>query len=139
MTRFDDFLFSVASTPAMQNATTKIRHSSELGTLYPEKGSAKRYFHVVMDEVASKTSRALRYSCGRIDPAKPDAGTDFDELMQTISSTLETLGRINSDEYVSPVKKSFLKERLQDIRTEYELSRTNALPLRYRSVNSKVL
>lgn len=37
---------------------------------------------------------------GRIDPAKPDAGTDFDELMQTISSTLETLGRINSDEYM---------------------------------------
>lgn len=66
---------------------------------------------------------------GRIDPAKPDAGTDFDELMQTISSTLETLGRINSDEYVSPVKKSFLKERLQDIRTEYEQLRANALRL----------
>jgi len=36
----------------------------------------------------------------RINPAKPDAGTDFDESMQTISSTLETLGRINSDEYI---------------------------------------
>ena len=80
---------------------------------------------------------------GRIDPAKPDAGTDFDELMQTISSTQETLGRINSDEYVSPVEKSFLKERLQDIRTEYEQLRANALQLlsvfRYRSVNGKVL
>ena len=80
---------------------------------------------------------------GRIDPAKPDTGTDFDELMQTISSTLETLGRINSDEYVSPVEKSFLKERLQDIRTEYEQLRTNALRLlsvfRYRSVNGKTL
>ena len=80
---------------------------------------------------------------GRIAPAKPDTGTDFDELMQTISSTLETLGRINSDEYVSPVEKSFLKERLQDIRTEYEQLRTNALRLlsvfRYRSVNGKTL
>ena len=80
---------------------------------------------------------------GRIDPAKPDTGTDFDELMQTISSTLETLGRINSDKYVSPVEKSFLKERLQDIRTEYEQLRANALRLlsvfRYRSANGKVL
>ena len=80
---------------------------------------------------------------GRIDPEKPDAGTDFDELMQTISSTLETLGRINSDEYVSPVEKSFLKERLQDIRTEYEQLRANALRLlsvfRYRSANGKFL
>lgn len=80
---------------------------------------------------------------GRIDPAKPDAGTDFDELMQTLSSTLETLERINSDEYVSPVEKSFLKERLQDIRTEYEQLRANALRLlsvfRYRSANGKVL
>lgn len=63
--------------------------------------------------------------------------------MQTISSTLETLGRINSDEYVSPVEKSFLKERLQDIRTEYEQLRANALRLlsvfRYRSANGKFL
>ncbi|WP_418991111.1 hypothetical protein [Alistipes sp.] len=64
---------------------------------------------------------------GRIDPAKPDAGTDFDSLMQTISSTLETLGRINSDEYVSPVEKSFLRERLQDIKAEYAQFHTNAL------------
>lgn len=64
---------------------------------------------------------------GRIDPAKPDAGTDFDSLMQTISSTLETLGRINSDEYVSPVEKSFLRERLQDIQTEYAQLHANAL------------
>lgn len=64
---------------------------------------------------------------GRIDPAKPDAGTDFDSLMQTISSTLETLDRINSDEYVSPVEKSFLRERLQDIQTEYAQLHANAL------------
>lgn len=47
--------------------------------------------------------------------------------MQTISSTLETLGRINSDEYVSPVEKSFLRERLQDIQTEYAQLHANAL------------
>ena len=44
----------ICRTPAVRNATTKIRHSSELGTLYPEKGSAKRYFDIVMDEVRIK-------------------------------------------------------------------------------------
>ena len=63
---------------------------------------------------------------GRIDPAKPDAGTDLDSLLQSVADTLETLSRINSDEYVSPVEKSFLRERLQDIRTEYEQLRANA-------------
>lgn len=64
---------------------------------------------------------------GRIDPTKPDAGTDLDALMQTLADTLETLGRINSDEYVSPVEKSFLRERFQDIQTEYEQLRESAL------------
>lgn len=80
---------------------------------------------------------------GRIDPAKPDAGTDFDELIQTISSTLETLGRINSDEYVSPVEKSFLRERLQDIQTEYAQLHANALmnisTVRYRLSGGRLL
>lgn len=68
---------------------------------------------------------ALRF--GRIDPAQPDAGTDLEQLMQSVSATLETLARINSDDYVSPVEKSFLRERLQDIRTEYDQLRVNAL------------
>lgn len=80
---------------------------------------------------------------GRIDPAKPDAGTDLDALMQTISSTLETLGRINSDEYVSPVEKSFLRERLQDIQTEYAQLHANALvhisSIRYRLSGGRLL
>nr|DAO74575.1 MAG TPA: tail protein [Caudoviricetes sp.] len=80
---------------------------------------------------------------GRIDPAKPDAGTDFEALMQTITDTLETLGRINSDEYVSPVEKSFLHERLQDIQTEYEQFRDSALrniaTAHYRYIQGKQL
>ena len=63
---------------------------------------------------------------GKIDPVKPDAGTDLDNLLQTISDTLETISRINSDDYVSPVEKSFLRERLQDIRTEHEQLQANA-------------
>lgn len=80
---------------------------------------------------------------GRIDPAKPDAGTDFEALMQTLADTLETLGRINSDEYVSPVEKSFLRERLQDIQTEYAQLRQSALrhlsTSRYRSIGGRLL
>lgn len=80
---------------------------------------------------------------GRIDPAKPDAGTGFDELMQMISTTLETLGRINSDEYVSPVEKSFLRERLQDIQTEYAQLRDSAIrnisTAHYRYVSARLL
>lgn len=63
---------------------------------------------------------------GKIDPVKPDAGTDLDELLQSISDTLETISRINSDDYVSPVEKSFLRERLQDIRAEHEQLQANA-------------
>lgn len=79
---------------------------------------------------------------GHINPLKPDAGTDMDELLRTIASTLETLGRINSDEYVSPVEKSFLRERLQDIRTEYEQLHAKALLniciVQMRAVNGKI-
>lgn len=63
---------------------------------------------------------------GKIDPVKPDAGTDLDELLRSISDTLETISRINSDDYVSPVEKSFLRERLQDVRTEHEQLQANA-------------
>lgn len=63
---------------------------------------------------------------GKIDPVKPDAGTDLDDLLQTVSDTLETISRINSDDYVSPVEKSFLRERLQDIRTKHEQLQANA-------------
>lgn len=63
---------------------------------------------------------------GKIDPAKPDTGTDFEELFRNVSETLESISRINSDAYVSPVEKSFLKERLQDIRTEQEQLRAEA-------------
>lgn len=66
----------------------------------------------------------------------------MDELLQAVTSTLETLGRINSDEYVSPVEKSFLRERLQDIRMEYEQFRTSAQlcisTLRILKVNGKI-
>lgn len=44
---------------------------------------------------------------GRIDPAKPGSGTDFDTLLQNISETQEVLRQINSDACVSPVEKSW--------------------------------
>lgn len=79
---------------------------------------------------------------GRINPEKPDAGTDMDELLQAVASTIETLGRINSDAYVSPVEKSFLRERLQDIRTEYEQLYAKAVltisVVRMRTANGKI-
>lgn len=80
---------------------------------------------------------------GRIDPAKPDSGTDFDTLLQSVSETQEVLRQINSDACVSPVEKSFLRERGQDIRNEYEQLRAEALvridTSGYRFVNGKVL
>lgn len=80
---------------------------------------------------------------GHIDPAKPGSGTDFDALLQSISETQEVLRQINSDACVSPVEKSFLRERGQDIRNEYEQLRAEAL-MRistegYRFVDGKVL
>lgn len=80
---------------------------------------------------------------GRIDPAKPDSGTDFETLLQSVSETQEVLRQINSDACVSPVEKSFLRERGQDIRNEYEQLRAEALvridTSGYRFVNGKVL
>lgn len=80
---------------------------------------------------------------GRIDPAKPDSGTDFETLLQSVSETQEVLRQINSDACVSPVEKSFLRERGQDIRNEYEQLRAEALARistsGYRFVNGKVM
>lgn len=57
---------------------------------------------------------------GRIDPLRPEEGTDLDALQAELDSARDTLAKINSDEVVSPIEKSFLKERLHDIRSEYE-------------------
>ena len=80
---------------------------------------------------------------GRIDPAKPDSGTDFDTLLQSVSETQEVLRQINSDACVSPVEKSFLRERGQDIRNEYEQLRAEALTristTGYRFIGDKAL
>ena len=80
---------------------------------------------------------------GRIDPAKPDSGTDFETLLQSISETQEVLRQINSDACVSPVEKSFLRERGQDIRNEYEQLRAEALAristTGYRFIGNKAL
>ena len=80
---------------------------------------------------------------GRIDPAKPDSGTDFETLLQSVSETQEVLRQINSDACVSPVEKSFLRERGQDIRNEFEQLRAEALTrittTGYRFIGDKVL
>lgn len=56
---------------------------------------------------------------GRIDPTDPTEGTDLDELLEDLQDTRDTLEMINSDDYVSPVEKTYLKERLSDIQSEY--------------------
>ncbi len=57
---------------------------------------------------------------GRINPLRPEEGTDLDTLLADLASAREQLEKMNSDEVVSPVEKSFLRERLQDMRSEYE-------------------
>lgn len=86
-------------------------------------GNLQLYNHTTGSGLSFRNG-ILRF--GKIDPVKPDAGTDLDNLLQTVSDTLETISRINSDDYVSPVEKSFLRERLQDIRTEHEQLHANA-------------
>lgn len=56
---------------------------------------------------------------GRIDPTDPTEGTDLEVLLEDLQETRDTLEMINSDEYVSPVEKTYLKERLADIHAEY--------------------
>ena len=56
---------------------------------------------------------------GKIDPTDPTEGTDLEVLLEDLQETRDTLEMINSDEYVSPVEKTYLKERLADIHAEY--------------------
>ena len=57
---------------------------------------------------------------GRIDPTNPEEGTDLDVLIEDIASAKQSLEQMNSDSVISPVEKTYLRERLADIRAEYE-------------------
>jgi len=57
---------------------------------------------------------------GRIDPTNPEEGTDLDVLIEDVASAKESLAQMNSDSVISPVEKTYLRERLADIRAEYE-------------------
>ena len=57
---------------------------------------------------------------GRIDPTNPEEGVDLDVLIEDVASAKESLAQMNSDEVISPIEKTYLRERLSDIRAEYE-------------------
>lgn len=57
---------------------------------------------------------------GRINPASPEEGTDLDDMLEDIASAKESLAQINSDSIISPVEKTYLRERLADIKAEFE-------------------
>ena len=57
---------------------------------------------------------------GRISPTNPEEGTDLDSLVADVESTKESLAQMNSDSVISPIEKTYLRERLSDIRAEYE-------------------
>ncbi|MBR6813047.1 MAG: hypothetical protein IKM50_00710, partial [Tidjanibacter sp.] len=57
---------------------------------------------------------------GRIDPTNPEEGTDLDTMLEDIASTKLSLQQMNSDSVISPIEKTYLRERLSDIRAEYE-------------------
>ena len=57
---------------------------------------------------------------GRISPTNPEEGTDLESLVADIESTKESLAQMNSDSVISPIEKTYLRERLSDIRAEYE-------------------
>ena len=57
---------------------------------------------------------------GRIDPTNPEEGTDLDVVLRDVESAKESLAQMNSDSVISPVEKTYLRERLADIRAEYE-------------------
>ena len=57
---------------------------------------------------------------GRISPTNPEEGTDLDTLVADVESTKKSLAQMNSDSVISPIEKTHLRERLSDIRAEYE-------------------
>ena len=57
---------------------------------------------------------------GRINPTNPEEGVDLDVLIEDVASAMESLAQMNSDSVISPVEKTYLRERLADIRAEYE-------------------
>lgn len=57
---------------------------------------------------------------GRIDPTNPEEGTDLDVVLEDIATAKESLQQMNSDKVISPIEKTYLRERLSDIRAEYE-------------------
>lgn len=57
---------------------------------------------------------------GRINPTNPEEGVDLDVLIEDVASAKESLAQMNSDSVISPVEKTYLRERLADIRAEYE-------------------
>lgn len=57
---------------------------------------------------------------GRINPTNPEEGTDFDEVLEDIATAKQSLEQMNSDKVISPIEKTYLRERLSDIKAEYE-------------------
>lgn len=57
---------------------------------------------------------------GRIDPTNPEEGTDLEEVLHDVESAKESLAQMNSDSIISPIEKTYLRERLSDIKAEYE-------------------
>ena len=57
---------------------------------------------------------------GRIDPTNPEEGTDIDTIVADVENAKESLSQMNSDSVISPIEKTYLRERLSDIRAEYE-------------------
>ncbi len=57
---------------------------------------------------------------GRINPTNPEEGTDLDEVLEDVATAKESLQQMNSDSVISPIEKTYLRERLSDIRAEYE-------------------
>lgn len=57
---------------------------------------------------------------GRINPTNPEEGTDLDEVLEDIATAKKSLQQMNSDKVISPIEKTYLRERLSDIKAEYE-------------------
>ncbi|MBQ3186699.1 MAG: hypothetical protein IJB62_03975 [Alistipes sp.] len=57
---------------------------------------------------------------GRINPTNPEEGIDLDEVLEDVATAKESLQQMNSDSVISPIEKTYLRERLSDIKAEYE-------------------